>query len=85
MQKLCVFSKNGSFLVRITNMTILIEKEFIYSSSKKPNTTDYYRNSITSVTDVYALLEAEMDAALDYGKNYKCDSLCPWNDHKRYS
>ncbi|OUN22656.1 hypothetical protein, partial [Blautia sp. An81] len=29
--------KNGSFLVRITDMTILIEKEFIYGSSKRPN------------------------------------------------
>ena len=35
--------KNGSFLVRITDMTILIEKEFIYGSSKRPNPTDYYR------------------------------------------
>ena len=35
--------KNGSFLVRITGMTILIEKEFIYGSSKRPNPTDYYR------------------------------------------
>ena len=35
--------KNGSFLVRITDMTILIEKEFIYGSSKRPNSTDYYR------------------------------------------
>ena len=35
--------KNGSFLVRITDMTILIEKEFIYGSSKTPNPTDYYR------------------------------------------
>ena len=26
--------KNGSFLVRIIDMTILIEKEFIYGSSK---------------------------------------------------
>ena len=34
--------KNGSFLVRITDMTILIEKEFIYGSSKRPNPTDYY-------------------------------------------
>ena len=33
--------KNGSFLVRITDMTILIEKEFIYGSSKRPNPTDY--------------------------------------------
>ena len=32
-----------SFLVRITDMTILIEKEFIYGSSKRPNPTDYYR------------------------------------------
>ncbi|HJB27651.1 MAG TPA: hypothetical protein IAA06_02525, partial [Candidatus Blautia faecavium] len=32
--------KNGSFLVRITDMTILIEKEFIYGSSKRPNPTD---------------------------------------------
>lgn len=29
-----VLVKNGSFLVRITDMTILIEKEFIYGSSK---------------------------------------------------
>src|SRR5699024_6983269 len=35
--------KNGSFLVRIIDMTILIEKEFIYGSSKRPNPTDYYR------------------------------------------
>ena len=35
--------KNSSFLVRITDMTILIEKEFIYGSSKRPNPTDYYR------------------------------------------
>ena len=35
--------KNGSFLVRITDMIILIEKEFIYGSSKRPNPTDYYR------------------------------------------
>ena len=35
--------KNGSFLVRITDMTILIEKEFIYGSSKRPNPADYYR------------------------------------------
>ena len=35
--------KNGSFLVRIIDMTILIEKEFIYGSSKRPNRTDYYR------------------------------------------
>ena len=35
--------KNSSFLVRITDMTILIEKEFIYGSSKRPNSTDYYR------------------------------------------
>lgn len=35
--------KPGSFLVRITDMTILIEKEFIYGSSKRPNPTDYYR------------------------------------------
>ena len=35
--------KNGSFLVRITDMTILIEKEFIYGSSKRTNPTDYYR------------------------------------------
>ena len=35
--------KNGSFLVRIIDMTILIEKEFIYGSSKRPNSTDYYR------------------------------------------
>ena len=35
--------KNGSCLVRITDMTILIEKEFIYGSSKRPNPTDYYR------------------------------------------
>ena len=35
--------KNGSFLVRITDMTILIEKEFIYGSSKRPNSTDYNR------------------------------------------
>lgn len=35
--------KNDSFLVRITDMTILIEKEFIYGSSKRPNPTDYYR------------------------------------------
>ena len=34
--------KNSSFLVRITDMTILIEKEFIYGSSKRPNPTDYY-------------------------------------------
>ena len=34
--------KNGSFWVRITDMTILIEKEFIYGSSKRPNPTDYY-------------------------------------------
>ena len=27
--------KNGSFLVRIIDMTILIEKEFIYGSSQK--------------------------------------------------
>ncbi|MDM8236713.1 hypothetical protein [[Ruminococcus] torques] len=27
--------KNGSFLVRITDMTILIEKEFIYGVSAK--------------------------------------------------
>ena len=33
--------KNSSFLVRITDMTILIEKEFIYGSSKRPNPTDY--------------------------------------------
>ena len=33
--------KNDSFLVRITDMTILIEKEFIYGSSKRPNPTDY--------------------------------------------
>ena len=35
--------KNGSFLVIITDMTILIEKEFIYGSSKRANPTDYYR------------------------------------------
>ena len=35
--------KNSSFLVRIIDMTILIEKEFIYGSSKRPNPTDYYR------------------------------------------
>ena len=35
--------KNGSFLVRIIDMTILIEKEFIYGSSKRPNPADYYR------------------------------------------
>ena len=34
-------------------------------------------NNITSVADVYALLEAEMDAALDYEKNYKCDLSMP--------
>ena len=33
--------KYSSFLVRITDMTILIEKEFIYGSSKRPNPTDY--------------------------------------------
>ena len=35
--------KNSSFLVRIIDMTILIEKEFIYGSGKRPNPTDYYR------------------------------------------
>ena len=58
-------------------MTILIEKEFIYSSSKNQIRQIITENSITSVTDVYALLEAEMDAALDYEKNYKCDLSMP--------
>ena len=43
VKNLCALVKNGSFLVRITDMTILIEKEFIYGSSKRPNPTDYYR------------------------------------------
>ena len=84
--------KNGSFLVRITDMTILIEKEFIYGSSKRPNPTDYCRNNITSVADVYSLLkdsfkdilqellEAEMDATLGYEKNCKGDLK---SDNKR--
>ena len=41
--------KNGSFLVRITDMTILIEKEFIYGSSKRPNPTDYYRKRTRTI------------------------------------
>ena len=85
--------KNGSFLVRITDMTILIEKEFIYGSSKRPNPTDYYRKTtLPSVADVYSLLkdsfkdilqellEAEMDATLGYEKNCKGDLK---SDNKR--
>ena len=43
VKKFVALVKNGSFLVRIIDMTILIEKEFIYGSSKRPNPTDYYR------------------------------------------
>ena len=79
-------------MVRITDMTILIEKEFIYGSSKRPNPTDYTENNITSVADVYSLLkdsfkdilqellEAEMDATLGYEKNCKGDLK---SDNKR--
>ena len=42
VKKFVSLEENDSFLVRITDMTILIEKEFIYGSSKRPNPTDYY-------------------------------------------
>ena len=43
VKKFVSLEKNGSFLVRITDMTILIEKEFIYGSSKRPNPTEHFK------------------------------------------
>ena len=72
--------KNGSFLVRITDMTILIEKELFMAVAKDQIRQIITENNITSVADVYSLLkdsfkdilqellEAEMDATLGYEK-----------------
>ena len=66
-------------------MKNLIEKEYLYASSKGTDSTDYCDNNLNSVADVYTLLrdgfkdilqelmEAELDATLGYEKNQKGD------------
>ena len=43
VKKFVSLVKDGSFLVRMKDMTILIEKEYFYASNKGTNSTDYLR------------------------------------------